>query len=249
MQEKISSIQVLESLLQNNNYPSTSRNYATIQHVLPSNISKDEIFSKISKVALGVSLGSPMVLHNKFVAAIKLLNKFDDYCILMGDSIYQYTLQIQYGMNEEESVAYANKISKMTHAHHLQQLDKMNLSSSTKFIFMSEIEQHDSFMEIYEIIKSTYDTNRNFKKLFESFSDYYFSRVLSDQNIDKRCIELSHEYLLKELTVFSVLRKLNYSALVYPGHIMTIAEILSTEIKELNNIFQDLHFISIRIKR
>jgi tRNA-dependent cyclodipeptide synthase len=248
MQMKLQTIQDLELLINDNNYPTNSRNYATIQLVCPDTIDKQEIFSKINRVALGVSLGSPMVLHNKFLAAIKLLNKFEHHCILIGDSIYRYTLQIQHGMSANEAEQYALKISNITHTHQMNQIEKQSLKP-TEFVFMSKLEQHPYFEESSNIIQSAFRTNETFRKLCDNFSNHYFSRILSNQNTTIEHIELSYKYLLKELAIFSVLRKIGYTALAYPGHIATIAEILVTKIPELKSIFQDFYFISIRIKR
>lgn len=225
-----------------------SKYQSSLQHIAPDIGTKSHVFAMKKKVFLGVSLGSPAFVGNPFLALVDLLEKFPSYDIVIAKILYEMTLQIQHGLDPEESVQVATLVAVKTKEHQ-EQLLKLNGRRVPDFLFLEGIEETSFFKEAYEELEKELQANGDLQKIFQEFAGFYMDRIMKGRAVTQADIGICYRYLLTELVLFGYLNLKGFQAMIYPGRIATISDTLSLGIPVLDKLYPDFHYVSARIKR
>jgi len=240
----------LKSIVEKYKHPilsNKSRNKTTVQDIYPPLNNTNSVFMK--KVFLGVSIGScPSFQNNKLLSILTFLDKFISSSVLIGDSLYQNSLKIQYGLSSVEAKSEEKIITKSVLLHH-KEINFKAINKNRQYIMCRDIEKEKLFKEIHNDLKLLLKRDKKTKEIFHGFTKFYLDRVSHIGMDFNKCKLLTIDYLLRELSIFGTLSEKGYEALVYPGKISTIANILDSCQPEIKKYFSDFSFISLRLKR
>jgi len=183
-------------------------------------ITSEELFSH-KKCYMGISLTNPVFQGRALEALVNwMTDRFQHCLVVIGDVLWRYNEQIFSGLDPEKAQTRAQQLGD-------------TFIEQTKRLFRSlpndrlELTRWQSHLETPEFLKSKKQLNL----LFESDTEfrsavqrdaYSFIRRQAKQNRDfavptEKAIELSSQYLLEEIAVFSSLSEQGWHVELYPG--------------------------------
>jgi tRNA-dependent cyclodipeptide synthase len=204
----------LDSRLENRNLPTVS-----IVKTIPK-VSKRELFSH-KKCYMGISLANP-VFQGKALEALLfwMVGKFEKSLVVLGDYLWRFNEQIFSGLDFEQA---EKKASALGDSFIAQTKELFKNLPDEKVIFtrwMSHLLTKE-FSESKEELGFLFETVSDFRSSVERDA-FAFVRRQAKQNrrftveIEK-AIDLSSQYLLEEIAVFSALSEQGWHVELYPG--------------------------------
>jgi tRNA-dependent cyclodipeptide synthase len=216
----------------------------SIQTIYPDNLDKQMSFQLKQKVFLGLSLASSNFAKEEFLRLIKLAKNFSQYSILLDDSLYAFTLQIQNGLDAENAMQLAKAIAEEVKLHQLQLLETFN-NYETSFTLHSDLAKTQLYRDIFIELEDLSQTDKRFSTAIEAASKYYLESQLAKKEPTEEIIAIAKEYLITELTGFAVMSCKGNKAMLYLGPIAIIEKILSLKIPFIEEVFSNFHFVAV----
>lgn len=155
---------------------------------------------------------------------------FDHNAILVGDSLYRITLQIQKGLDEKTAseTAYQNGFDLVKSLYLFIKEEPLILRSS-------EISQLPRYRSKLEEVKKESQTNREFANELENDAVAFVERQKKNSRLMlsyENAIELSIRYLSEEIAMYMVLAEDGWNVEAYQGTELNILrKIITGEIK------------------
>jgi tRNA-dependent cyclodipeptide synthase len=225
-----------------------SRYRVKVESCYPSN-SRD-ILSEHGGGFLGISLENKSFSEGKLIEMVRWIGRRTDrYAILIGDCIHRKTLQIRLGLSEEEALFVALELGREFRETTLSLLANSGVSCVPEIFMCSEIRDQRSFERYHAILEERFQNCNLFGEVVRGFSELYIEKrgQFGDDNARKRHVKLSCEYFLEELAIFSCLKDLGYTIMVYPGSFTTLQAIVEKGDYRLKEISPD-GLISLNLK-
>ncbi|MFA5180618.1 MAG: tRNA-dependent cyclodipeptide synthase [Syntrophales bacterium] len=155
--------------------------------------------------------------------------KFKRCCILLGDSLYRFTLQIQKGVNLEESETLARDSG-----NQLLEEISLRLTSVPEVIRCSDVLKTMLFKEKQKEIYILNSTNDRFRDSIAKDALSFVERQARKGRLAilrRKALDLAIFYLIEEVAIYSCLADQGWLIDVYQGdELPTLAKIISGEI-------------------
>lgn len=228
--------------------PSHSRYRVKVDSCYPSN--SREILSEHGGAFLGISLENRSFSEGKLIEMVRWIGRRTDRCaILIGDCIHRKTLQIRLGLSEEDALSAALELGREFRETTLSLLTNSGMSCVPEIFMCSEVRAQGSFEKYHAILEERFQNCSLFGEVVRSFSQLYIEKRGHFRENDARAqyIKLSCEYFLEELAIFSCLKDLGYTIMVYPGSFTTLQAIVEKGDHRLKDISPD-GLISLNLK-
>jgi tRNA-dependent cyclodipeptide synthase len=204
----------LESRSENHNLPKVS-----LVRITPK-ISEQELFS-YKKCYMGISLANPVFQGKTLEVLISwMIDRFEMSLVVVGDYLWRFNEQIFSGVDS----AQAEKSAKALGDAFIEKTNELFNKLTDEKVNLTRWASHLSTAEFLR-------SKKELDLLFESDSDFRssverdaFSFVKRQAKQNKkftveteRAIELSSQYLLEEIAVFSALSEQGWHVELYPG--------------------------------
>lgn len=194
-----------------------------------------------SKSCLAISLENQNFTTPKLAAMLDLIDThFSECALYVSDYLYRLTLKVTAGLDEPTALRCALAIGDdfIRQNRHL-------IVERPKFAFVkcSEKFGKEEVIYVYSILKDLYRSSPRFRASVEVFAKIYQDRV---QKPSTDAFQCAVQYLLEELALFSCLTRSGRNVIVYPGNISTVSDIAQGLCEEVNDLFPNLVFASIR---
>ncbi|MHC4152358.1 MAG: tRNA-dependent cyclodipeptide synthase [Planctomycetota bacterium] len=204
----------LESKSENHNLPEVS-----LVRITPK-ISEQDLFS-YKKCYMGISLANPVFQGKALKVLLSwMIDRFEMSLVVVGDYLWRFNEQIFSGLDS----AQAEKSAKALGDAFIEKTNELFNKLPEEKVNLTRWESHLSSAEFLR-------SKKELDYLFESDSDFRssverdaFSFVRRQAKQSKkftveteRAIELSSQYLLEEIAVFSALSEQGWHVELYPG--------------------------------
>ncbi|MHC4186606.1 MAG: tRNA-dependent cyclodipeptide synthase [Planctomycetota bacterium] len=204
----------LESKLENHNLPKVS-----LVKITPK-ISEQELFS-YKKCYMGISLANPVFQGKPLEALLSwMIDRFEMSLVVVGDYLWRFNEQIFSGLDSAQAEESANALGDSF----IEKTNELFDNLPSEKVNLTRWESHLSTAEFLR-------SKNELEHLFESDPDFHssverdaFSFVRRQAKQSKkfaveteRAIELSSQYLLEEIAVFSALAEQGWHVELYPG--------------------------------
>lgn len=207
------------------------RYIADMGTVSPQSIKKT-VLKDYDACMLGISLGNQKSELDKFQGTIKWISAHFNRCALVvGDSIYKYTLQIQQNLSIKDAISLALTNGQNFIAEHESIVARYRDRCDFDWICMSDVEENINFDIYHKIYKKIYYKDAFFRSQINLSSENYLcglpnSQKLLSAPLLQKNIDICANYFLEESAIFTCLCESNWNVLVYPGTIKPL-QILS----------------------
>lgn len=183
-----------------------------------------------TKCLLGLSISAIPKPVDDVVAAFHWAQaKFPECAILVGDSLYRITLQIQRGLGENDATGIAHDIGD-------RQLNEVlaHLGERPRVFRSSEIMQRSNFEPALSILRRQFDSDPLFSRAVRKDAETFVARQIRRGKLSTTsdtAVNLSIKYLLEEIAIYFVLAQEGWLVDVYLGNeLPTLAMIIRGEI-------------------
>jgi len=195
----------------------------------------ENVFKVYDKCLYGVSVGGENQNINTLLDGYGWASKyFKRCCILLGDSLYRFTIQITQGVEPDQAGRIAHEAGEKL----LNDL-LCRFSDVPEVIRCSDIQKLPSFDSYHNTIRSLVATN---SRLAESILRDAISFVDRQEKHSRLCIpkqqaiRISTQYLIEEMGIYGLLSKNGWVVDVYYGkELPTLARIINGEIEIADN--------------
>lgn len=182
------------------------------------------------KCLFGISVSATPRCPLKMAAALDwALDRFSNTQILIGDSLYRITLQLQRGLHEDLALKTAQGFGD-AQLEAIQQCAKR----WPQVIRTSEILRENVFLEALTLIENLYTSDIAFSNSVQSDAAIFVERQLRRGRLFvsyEAALALSIRYLIEEVAVYLVLAHSGWLLDVYVGkELPTLARIIQGEI-------------------
>ena len=203
--------------------------------VTPAHLKK-KLLTDYPDCMLGISLGNASMEEDKLEASIRWISENFTYCALVvGDSIYRYTLQATKKMSPEESKPAALQTGRDFIAKYDPMIDRYRDSCNFEWVCMSEVQQHANFEEHLQVYQQLYAENDLFQTLVDESSNKYLSGAFDMESLSAHekaeKLNITINYFVEESAIFTCLCEENQCVLIYPGTIKPLQIITGDKIK------------------
>ncbi len=210
---------------------------------------------EFDRCMLGISLGSPNMQGAKFESCIKWISEKYDHCALvLGDSLYRYTLQVVGGRPAATSRDEALTFGRDFMAEYGPVIDKYREHCIFEWVPLSEVERQPGFEGYHGKFQELYGSHEGFHRLVDDFAEYYLGRVLArgddtageePEAERERLRGFARGYLLEESALFTLLCERGWRVMIYPGSIRSFEEIAEGRVPEVPEPLQRIIFASL----
>lgn len=227
---------------------------ANLAKVSPRN-KRDTVLSDYRRCALGISLGSPSSEGAKLDACIRwIAENFDECALLVGDSIYHYTLQVTRDVTPEEGREQALQVGRDFVAQYDRMLDPYREQCRFEWYPLSKVMEKDRFHDYLADFWKLYEDGGAYRGLVDEFGTKYLGRLLEQQeSISEEAVAFKEgcirRYLVEETAAFTALCEEGWEVLVYPGAIKTFEEVAEGRLPEIPEPLKKLVYLSIQLNR
>lgn len=173
-------------------------------------------FFKDKKALLFISVGQAYHEGSKFLAVIRLLNKYNfKICdIVMADTLQRHNFM---RLPPEEAYEYTRKAGDYWLKRHDAALKEFQLPHS--FIRWDDLLSHQQYSELREKIEREYSNNENYRQKVISNVQTYLERLETNNPgvSTKVLFDNGLKYLIEELPIVMPLwAKMGYDFIIYP---------------------------------
>lgn len=207
-----------------------------------------EHLGSFDKCLYGVSVGAINKRTEDLLEGLRWASaSFKRCCILLGDSLYRFTLQIQKGVNPEE----AERLSLGCGQELLGQIIS-RLTRLPEIIRCSDILATPRFAEYLEEIEVLHSRNSSFSNSIANDALLFVERQANKGRLaisKESAIELAIFYLLEEVAIYGCLAEQGWLVDVYQGEeLPTLAKIICGEIPGFEGPLTKRINISLRLR-
>lgn len=135
--------------------------------------------------------------------------------ILLGDSLYRFTVQIQRGSNPKAAKQIAYKAGQLTLDQIVSQMTRL-----PEVIRTSDMLTHARFKEYQEEVQALYDTKQEFLNSVQADAQVFVRRQATRGRLalsEAEAIDLAAAYLLEEIAIYGCLAEEGWLVDVYLG--------------------------------
>ncbi len=208
---------------------------------------KDHLNS-LDKCLYGVSVGAVNMRIADVLDGYRWASaNFKRCCILLGDSLYRFTIQIQ----KDVSAKDAERLAKASG----QQLVEQILSRITRLpeiIRCSDVRATPRFIEYVHEIMALYSKNAGFRDSISSDALCFIKRQAQKGRLsisEEASIELATSYLIEEIAIYGCLAEQGWLVDVYLGdELPSLAKISCNEIPGFEGAITQRINISLRLR-
>jgi hypothetical protein len=191
---------------------------------------KQHNFSKkLSRCALGISVGRPEHEGRKLAAAIKFVNQNFSYCdIIIGDTLQRHTLSMYHDLTNDESLALAEKSGIDWFKRNQEILNLLTINHD--FLCWDEWLRDREYSKCERIILDQYNNNSTFKLSMDETIQFFLDRIKKNKHSNdefdfKKAFSHCFNYLVEESVVMMLIwPKKQYHYIVYPHKIPQILD-------------------------
>ena len=210
--------------------------------------------SAYSSCVFIVSLGSKNFVDSQRLEACLqwVSNKFKVCMVLVCDSIYRLTLEIERGLKDREAYLEALRVGREFVEEHRDRFERCKQNCRFAYQFASETAKRSDFEDYYEEFQELYQNSESFQKMVDSFAKVYLGRGergRANPSSELEQQKLAITYLLEESALFTCLAKDGWPVFVYPGSIKTFEEISEGLHPKTPTPLQQIIWTSVRLKR
>ena len=213
----------------------------------------DKELSGKKECIIGVSMGNPVYWRSSLKTILEWADKnFEKSTILVGDLLYRWNDLIY----NNDSLTNAEKRCLKLGDKFIKQYNKHSQNiCAKKFTVLrwNDLLKTEKFTKSIENLKNAYSSNGKFKnEINEQARAFVESLIVRNKKMSlevSKAIELSANYLIEELAVFSVLMQ-SSSVLVYPGTTLPLLEAMSEgEYKSILPNLQDVIYLQLKVTK
>ncbi len=172
---------------------------------------------------------------------------FQRCCILLGDSLYRFTIQIQRNISSEEAARIA-----FTSGQKLVEQVFSRLPCIPEIIRCSDILANPRFSEYLHEIQALYEINHTFRESLNNDAQTFVRRQEKKERLAisvSDAVEIATSYLIEEIAVYGCLAEQGWVVDVYLGdELPTLAKIISGEICDVTGPLSQRINVSLRFK-
>ncbi len=192
---------------------------ATLAEIIPSSRSGLE---NIPAAYIGVSIGNPNFGGSRLRALLEWVSgHVASCCLLVGIEVSRWTFMIERGVSEAEAVAIAARHARRQLADLRRSIATLPHSTVFRITTDTELRSHERFAPALDNLRKLSRKNERFAQLVElSAREYCERRFTRGRPIAvtfETALELSRQFILEELAIFSVLVALGFPIEIYPG--------------------------------
>ncbi len=227
---------------------------ATMGTVNPQHM-KQNVLKDNDKCMLGVSLGSPKSEEDRFEGTIRWISQhFKSCALVVGDSIYRYTLQVTDKMSPEDAKPAALQIGHDFVTKHEPIVSRYREACDFEWICMSQVEQHTNFTTYHELYQKLYEHDSVFHSQVNMGSEKYLGGLSNAQELLEpstkiQNIAISANYFVEESAIFTCLCEDNWHVLIYPGTIKPLQILSEGKIANVPKSMLKLTQIRLNLKK
>ena len=209
----------------NSHYPKVE-----VVKIIPA-ISQDELFEH-RHCYLGVSLANRLFEKPYLPALLEwIAAHFESCLVIIGDHLCRYNERIFRGLDTPQAGDAALEMGRQyikNNRHFFEQYpnDKFQLTGWREHL------NSEQFKEANQRLKKLFETNEEFRKAVEKDAFGYINRKskhgLTPAVDTEEAAELSCEYLIEEIAVFSVVSQQGWQVEIYPGPELALLEEIAT---------------------
>lgn len=209
--------------------------------------------TKHNKCFLGISIDAPFIGGKHVERVLQWIDlNFEECIIIIGDDVHLYN-EFIFGNSEQEAKNRCKKLGEFAENKLKEGLRKLN---QNKF----KIQHWNRYTDSTEFIS----LNKSYKKLFTEDNIFHSSIISCAKSYLKKQREKGNypivseddanwhsvEYIIEEMTVFSILINKGYSTLVYPGTILQIFKDMVQDVfPTIDSVLKDGIYIDLTIKK
>ncbi len=204
--------------------------------------------TKHNKCLYGVSVGLTSIsIEDHIVALSWIANNFKQHGILLGDSLYRFTLQIQKGLTPTQA-----EISTKEYGNKQMELLNDHLSLLPKVIRCSDILHKQTFTKDLKVVREWFRNNPDFQSSVTNDAIFFISRQTKAGRLatsEGKAIELATSYLLEEIAIYHHLASEGWLVDAYLGkELPTLAKIIQADIPGSYGQLTNRTNISLRLR-
>jgi len=222
-----------------------------VEHITPS-VPEETIYTH-QKCILGVSMSNPVFWRSSLDTMFGWMEEnFDHSLILVGDYLQRLNEQILNGDNADLAIQTAlekgNKFVQRT-----QQFLKNHSAEKFEIYRWKPLYDEPDFQRAKETLHMLYHSNPEVKASIQSTASLFVLQKMeqNDFKVSKeRAIQLSAEYLLEEMAVFSMLIDRGWKVVLYPGaQLPLLMEIASGKFRDVPNSLNKGIYVEMKIRK
>ena len=234
------------------NLVKTPRYKIKIADIAPKLITDTKYSDK--KCYLGISINNPFFWGKHVDLLLKWISDHFDSClIIIGDHLHRLNEYILNGISGQEAIDAGLKLGDEALAIFSEQIKKY---PKGKFEIHRWQTYHDDNKCQQEKLKLTKSCDSNYffnKSIINScteFIDRHIDRGNNPKVTYEKAIQLSKEYLLEEMAVFSILIEQGYTVQVYPGsQLPVLKEFAEHKFEDIESNLRDGIYIDLFVKK
>jgi len=205
-------------------------------------------FFKNKKALIFISVGQAYHEGSKFLALIRLLNKYNfKVCdIVMADTLQRHNFM---SLSSKEAYEYTKKAGDFWLKRHEVILSEFQLPHS--IIRWDDFLSHQKYLELRERIEKEYSVNEEYQQKVIFNVETYLERLrINNPGVDTKVLfNNGLEYLIEELPIVMPLwAKMGYDFIIYPKPI-TPAMKYTHELFVKDKLGDKCHWIYLRFKK
>ncbi len=170
---------------------------------------------------MGISLDNPLFRGRALEALLDwAVEHFNRCLVVVGDSLRRYNEQILHGLQGTQAIEAARAVGDVFLRDHHELFDRLD-KSRVNVIRWDECLGWPEYRTAREAIESLYRTDADFRSAVQRDAFAFVKRMKKRASkpavSDEQAIELSSQYLIEEIAVFSALSERLWSVELYPG--------------------------------
>lgn len=193
---------------------------------------------------LGYSLGNDQFGQEKMRGMVEWIERRYRRCaVLVGDSIYRLSLQIDRSVPEADALREALRLGR-ERAEQVRAITARSASCCFEVLPCSEMTAHPYYDECHDAIEALLARDERFAGSVRAFSAMFLRR--RDSVTDEH-LALSRRYLSEELAIMACAHREGFETFVYPGNLAIAAELSAgvhpgapRELREMTTVSLDL---------
>jgi len=183
-------------------------------------VTPEKLFSH-NKCYMGISLTNPVFQGDALESLLHwMTDRFQQCLVVVGDVLYRYNEQIFSGLDPEKAQTRAQRLGDAF----IEQTKEIFQSLPNDKVKLTRWQYHlqsPEFLKSKERLNLLFESDTEFQPAVQRDA-FSFIRRQAKQNRDfavptEKAIELSSQYLLEEIAVFSALSEQGWHVELYPG--------------------------------
>lgn len=201
---------------------------------------------------LGISLNNKSFASNKLDAMLTWISRRYPKCtILIADSVHRITLASTKGLDPDSALSEALSMGRDFVQQNQPLWDRYSRLIELNIVTCEEIQTWANYSMYHQELQKLFHEDLNFKHSVEKFGRVYHEKKspnLDEKELNK-LIQNSVDYFIEEFAITACLKDRGPSALVYPGSIVTLAEIADGLHPNAPDTLKKLTVVSLKLRR